>query len=159
MILTKGQIYHHHHCIRVVLLFCYTSLHIYSWGNLKSATWCVYHHTHTLTKNHICGHICEDTPPHTGIRNSNINILLSVFSDFFYFSKIFLFLRNDCRIKTAWNQLSQISINTIKYVYINTNKNYIYIYMCVSVLVGWLVGWILWHINLSRLFNAKSIFM
>ena len=26
--------------------------------------------------------------------------------------------------------------------------------------VGWLVGWLgLWHINLSRLFNAKSIFM
>ena len=22
----------------------------------------------------------------------------------------------------------------------------------------WLVGWILWHINLCRLFNAKSIF-
>ena len=26
-------------------------------------------------------------------------------------------------------------------------------------LVGWLVGWILWPINLCRLFNAKSIFM
>ena len=26
-------------------------------------------------------------------------------------------------------------------------------------LVGLLVGWILWHINLRRLFNAKSIFM
>ena len=25
--------------------------------------------------------------------------------------------------------------------------------------VGWLVGWVLWHINLCRLFNAKSIFM
>ena len=25
--------------------------------------------------------------------------------------------------------------------------------------VGWLVGWILWHINLCRLFTAKSIFM
>ena len=23
----------------------------------------------------------------------------------------------------------------------------------------WLVGWVLWHINLCRLFNAKSIFM
>ena len=22
----------------------------------------------------------------------------------------------------------------------------------------WLVGWVLWHINLCRLFNAKSIF-
>ena len=22
----------------------------------------------------------------------------------------------------------------------------------------WLVGWVLWHINLYRLFNAKSIF-
>ena len=25
--------------------------------------------------------------------------------------------------------------------------------------VGWLVGWVLWHINLFRLFNAKSIFI
>ena len=25
--------------------------------------------------------------------------------------------------------------------------------------IGWLVGWILWHTNLWRLFNAKSIFM
>ena len=25
--------------------------------------------------------------------------------------------------------------------------------------IGWLVVYILWHINLSRLFNAKSIFM
>ena len=25
--------------------------------------------------------------------------------------------------------------------------------------VGWLVGWILWHINLCRLFIAKSIFI
>ena len=24
---------------------------------------------------------------------------------------------------------------------------------------GWLVGWVLWYINLRRLFNAKSIFM
>ena len=24
---------------------------------------------------------------------------------------------------------------------------------------GWLVGWVLWHMNLCRLFNAKSIFM
>ena len=24
-------------------------------------------------------------------------------------------------------------------------------------MVGWLVGWFLWHINLCRLFNAKSI--
>ena len=26
-------------------------------------------------------------------------------------------------------------------------------------MVIWLVGWVLWHINLCRLFNAKSIFM
>ena len=25
--------------------------------------------------------------------------------------------------------------------------------------VGWLVGWVLWHINLCWLFNAKFIFM
>ena len=25
--------------------------------------------------------------------------------------------------------------------------------------VNWMVYWVLWHINLSRLFNAKSIFM
>ena len=26
-------------------------------------------------------------------------------------------------------------------------------------MVGWLVGWVLSHINLCRLFNTKSIFM
>ena len=26
-------------------------------------------------------------------------------------------------------------------------------------IVGWLVSWVLWHINLCKLFNAKSIFM
>ena len=25
--------------------------------------------------------------------------------------------------------------------------------------VGWLSGWVLWHLNLCRLFNAKSMFM
>ena len=27
------------------------------------------------------------------------------------------------------------------------------------MIFGWLVVWVLWHINLCRLFNAKSIFM
>ena len=38
--------------------------------------------------------------------------------------------------------------------------------MCVEIVfnsdvivLGWLVGWVLWHINLCKLFNAKSIFM
>ena len=26
-------------------------------------------------------------------------------------------------------------------------------------LVGWFIGWVLWYINLCRLFNAKSVFM
>ena len=25
--------------------------------------------------------------------------------------------------------------------------------------IDWLIGWVLWHINPCRLFNAKSIFM
>ena len=25
--------------------------------------------------------------------------------------------------------------------------------------VGWLVGWVLWHYNLCKIFNAKSIFI
>ena len=25
--------------------------------------------------------------------------------------------------------------------------------------IGWLVGWVLWHMNLCRLFNAKYIFI
>ena len=29
----------------------------------------------------------------------------------------------------------------------------------VDWVVGWLGGWVLCHINLSRLFNAKSIFI
>ena len=28
-----------------------------------------------------------------------------------------------------------------------------------NMAVSWLVVWVLWHINVSRLFNAKSIFM
>ena len=39
-------------------------------------------------------------------------------------------LSDDCRVKTAWNQWSQISTDTIIYIYI-----YIYIYMCVCVCV------------------------
>ena len=39
-----------------------------------------------------------------------------------------------------------------------TQKN-IYIKKCRKISNGWLVGWILWHINLFRLFNAKSIFI
>ena len=27
-----------------------------------------------------------------------------------------------------------------------------------TLVVGWLICWVLWHINFSRLFNAKSIF-
>ena len=37
-----------------------------------------------------------------------------------------------------------------------------FIYVNVSYwnkVIGWLVVWVLWHINLCRLFNAKSIFM
>ena len=29
----------------------------------------------------------------------------------------------------------------------------------ISIFVGWFVVWVLWHINLRRLFNAKSMFM
>ena len=41
----------------------------------------------------------------------------------------------------------------------------IFIHICWKIYVflrqidGWLVVWVFWHINLSRLFNAKSIFM
>ena len=44
------------------------------------------------------------------------------------------------------------------YIYIYT---YIYMYACVFSWTGWfgLVCLVLWHINLCRLFNAKSIFM
>ena len=33
------------------------------------------------------------------------------------------------------------------------------LWFMVLFLWGWLVGWVLWHINFSRLSNAKSIFM
>ena len=35
----------------------------------------------------------------------------------------------------------------------------LYIFIISQDYVGWLVGWVLWHINLCRLFNAKSIIM
>ena len=44
----------------------------------------------------------------------------------------------------------------------NPLYTYILIYMiCRHILLVWfgLVCWVLWHINLCRLFNAKSIFM
>ena len=31
--------------------------------------------------------------------------------------------------------------------------------MCVCVCVCWLVVWVLWHMNLCRLFNAKYTFI
>ena len=40
------------------------------------------------------------------------------------------------------------------------NKKTLGVYLFSSnMLVGWLVVWVLWHINLCRLFNAKSIFI
>ena len=36
---------------------------------------------------------------------------------------------------------------------------YVYVHLYRTILVGSLVGWVLWHVNLCRLFNAKSIFM
>ena len=64
------------------------------------------------------------------------------------------------------------NIHTYTYTYI-----YMYIYICIYIYIYtgcvcdiskyewkalnscWLVGWVLWHINLCRLFNAKSIFI
>ena len=40
------------------------------------------------------------------------------------------------------------------YIFVHIYIYYIYIYIYLR-----LVGWDLWHINLCRLFNAKSIFM
>ena len=51
------------------------------------------------------------------------------------------------------------------YIYIDIYKHtYIYIHVCVILYIfyprcWWLVGLVVWHINLCRLFNAKSIFM
>ena len=62
------------------------------------------------------------------------------------------------RIELFWNFFSR------KYIFVYTQ-------LCVNVLtgkctygkkkllVGWLVGWILWHINFCRLSNTKSIFI
>ena len=38
-------------------------------------------------------------------------------------------------------------------------SNTVYIYIYIYIDVGWLVYWVLWHINLCRLFHDKSIFM
>ena len=43
------------------------------------------------------------------------------------------------------------------YTYCPKNKNYVKGVKKNGF--GCLVGWVLWHINLCRLFNAKSIFM
>ena len=41
----------------------------------------------------------------------------------------------------------------------NINDVKIKIILVTVKLVGWLVGSVLWHINICRLFTAKSIFM
>ena len=35
---------------------------------------------------------------------------------------------------------------------------YVCVCVCVYMYICWLVVWVLWHINLCRLFNVKSIF-
>ena len=50
----------------------------------------------------------------------------------------------------------QIEVFSYLLPFNNNNDLFTHSYM---VLIGWLVGWVLWHINLCRLFNAKSIFM
>ena len=65
-------------------------------------------------------------------------------------------------IASALNQCKLIQTHTHTYIYI-----YIYIYVEIERKKRessniWLVGlvvWVLWHINLCRLFNAKSIFI
>ena len=51
--------------------------------------------------------------------------------------------------------------STQKWVMRIIHQNYKTKFCPVTVLniFGWLVLWVLWHINLCRLFNAESIFM
>ena len=108
--------------------FRYTSLHIYSWDNLKSATRCMYHCTHilsiTFTTTHNNTQI-QSTHTYTHIHtrkksysDSNVNIFWLYFFDFFDFSKIFLSLLDDSRKKTEWKQWLLISQHAIRHIYI-----------------------------------------
>ena len=57
-------------------------------------------------------------------------------------------------------QSAQLSVGS---VYIVIHRHCFIMCVCVCVCVwcseSWLVVWVLWHINLRKLFNAKSIFM
>ena len=77
-------------------------------------------------------------------------------------------LKNDC--KGSSKNINRIIIRHLEMDKITALDNpqavdklldklyiYIYIYSNTLKMVGWLVGWFLWHINLCRLFNAKSI--
>ena len=48
--------------------------------------------------------------------------------------------------------------SSVKHSFLQTFLIYIHLFIS-YIYTRWLVGWILWHINLCRLFNAKSMFL
>ena len=50
-------------------------------------------------------------------------------------------------------------LQVIFYESMNEYKVWLYLFNDISTFVGCLVCLVLWHINLCKLFNAKSIFM
>ena len=96
----------------------------------------MYHHIYTHTNNHIHDRTQQYTniiytDTHTDTHTSNVDILLTIYFNFFDFAKIFLSLSEDCRIKTVWNQWLQISIHAVKYTY---KLIYIFIYYYIMTL-------------------------
>ena len=70
------------------ITFYYTSLYIYPWDNLDSATWRIYYYTNT--HNHIYDHTQDaniiDIHTHKRfIRNSNLKIILNISFRFFQY--------------------------------------------------------------------------
>ena len=78
------------------------------------------------------------------------------------------------KVNLKWSlpnlNLEFFSSSNSKFKYLISPSNYLFIAggcsthtfpkdFSTMLLIGWLVGWILWHINLCWLFNAKSIFI
>ena len=69
-------------------------------------------------------------------------------------------LKKKKRVQVVLLKLKIGKIHQYKYKYIKKSKErWITAANNNSCSLSWLVGWFLWHINVCRLFNAKSIFM
>ena len=87
---------------------------------------------HSSTRTHTHTHKQTHTPhTQTITRNPNVNLLLTVFFDFFYFPNIFPSLPDDCQNNTAI--VVEAAEKQTSYIYIYIYILYIYIYIYIYI--------------------------